>query len=94
MNEYVMIASYVMLDDTLRALGHMSDVRAVVSDAEVVGGGGGSVVFRQSSGTGAVCGARHGLHPTTAECVALQSTVTRAMRPTAPGFGDVDRLGA
>ena len=35
MNEQVIVTVYVVIDDTLKTMGHSTDKRAVVSDAEV-----------------------------------------------------------
>ncbi len=36
MNEQTIVTVYVVIDDTLKAMGHESDQRAWVSDAEVL----------------------------------------------------------
>ena len=36
MNEQAMVTVYVVIDDTLKAMGHTTDKRAIISDANVL----------------------------------------------------------
>lgn len=77
MKDTLIVTSYVVIDDVLKAWGHQDHGLAQVGDADRRGGG---LVLSQPSGARAVCAERTGLSVGPVEHQPLQPTVAPTSR--------------